>query len=67
MTGHELDDAATRLHHEFPDVPTDAIASILGDSYQLVVTVSGQPLVDRAEELARLRLEVRTGHPGKLD
>lgn len=62
VKAHELDGALSRLRAEFPDVPGDAVASIMGDSYQLVVTVSGQPLVDRAEDLARLRLEVRTRH-----
>ena len=63
MDAHEMDGALTRLREQFPDVPADAVTSILGDSYQLVVSVSGQPLVGRAEDLARLRLEVRTRHP----
>lgn len=58
-----IDAALARLNHEFPDVPHDAITSLFGDSYQLVVDVSGEPLVDKAEELTRLRLEVRTRHP----
>lgn len=62
MNAHELDGAIARLREEFPDVPGDAVTSVMGDSYQLVVTVSGQPLIDRAEDLARLRLEVRTRH-----
>jgi len=63
MDAYELHGALTRLREQFPDVPADAVTSTLGDSYQLVVTVSGQPLVGRAEDLARLRLEVRTRHP----
>ena len=63
MNASELDHALRRLCEQFPDVPTDAVASVLGDSYQAVVEASGQPLVNKGEELARLRLEVRTGHP----
>jgi hypothetical protein len=62
MSTNELHQALHRLCAEFPDVPADAVASILGDSYQTVVEASGKPLVDKGEELARLRLEVRTGH-----
>lgn len=47
----------------FPDVPPDAITMMLGDSYLTVVTAAGKPLVDEAERLATLRLEVRTRHP----
>lgn len=59
----ELAEPLHRLTTGFPDVPADAVASILGDAYVLVATASGQPLVDKAEELAQLRLEVRTRHP----
>jgi hypothetical protein len=62
---HELDSAAARLCAEFSDVPSAAVTSLLGDSYQLVVQTSGLPLVDKAEELTRLRLEVRTRHPAQ--
>jgi hypothetical protein len=58
----ELDDALHRLCEQFPDVPADAVAFVLGDSYQAVVEASGEPLVGKGEDLARLRLEVRTGH-----
>jgi hypothetical protein len=63
VNANELDQALRRLCEQFPDVPADAVASVLGDSYQAVVEASGEPLVDKGEELARLRLEVRTGHP----
>ena len=66
MKRHELNQALGRLAHEFPDVPRDAVVSILGDSYQLVVEISHQPLVETAEQLAELRLEVRTGHPARV-
>lgn len=59
----ELDAALARLTRQFPDVPGEAVTALLGDSYQQVVEISGRPLVDKAEQLARLRLEVRTRHP----
>ena len=63
MERPELAGPLRRLIAGFPDVPADAIASILGDAYMVVVTASGRPQVDRAAELAQLRLEVRTRHP----
>jgi len=59
----ELRDAAERLCRQFPGVPRDAVASLLGDSYRVVVEAAGAPEVGKAEELARLRLEIRTGRP----
>jgi hypothetical protein len=59
----DLADAVTRLCRQFPGTPRDAIRSVLGDSYLVVVDAAGRPDVDKAEELARLRLEVRTGRP----
>ncbi|HET7309696.1 MAG TPA: hypothetical protein VFJ17_00060 [Mycobacteriales bacterium] len=59
----ELAQPLSRLTAGFPDVPADAVASILGDAYVTVATASGEPQVDRAEALAQLRLEVRTRHP----
>ena len=37
MSNDELDLPIRRLCRQFPGVPHDAIASILGDSYRLVV------------------------------
>ena len=59
----ELTGPLRRLTAGFPDVPAHAVASILSDAYVLVATATGEPRVDRAEELAQLRLEVRTRHP----
>lgn len=59
----ERDDVVERLADQFPDVPADVVVAIFGDAFQLVVERAGLPLVDKAEELARLRLEVRTRHP----
>lgn len=60
---HELEAAIVHLVTQFPGVPRDAIVSIVGDSYRVIVEAVGSPLVDKAEELARLRLEVRTRTP----
>jgi len=59
----ELAGPLRRLTLGFPDVPADVVASMLGDAYILVVTACGEPRIDRAEELAQLRLEIRTRHP----
>jgi hypothetical protein len=59
----ELAPAIGRLREEFPDVPADAIVSLLADSYRVIVGRSERPLVGKAEDLTRLRLEVRTRHP----
>ena len=63
MATDELAVPIQRLCRQFPGVPHDAIASILGDSYRVVVEASGCPEVAAAERLARLRLEVRTRGP----
>lgn len=63
MTTKELEPSLARLCRNFPGVPHDVIASVLGDSYRVVVEASGEPLVDKAEVLTRLRLEVRTRRP----
>lgn len=64
----ELVEAAIALlDHQFPDVPRDVITSMFADSYQVVVDATGEPLVGKAEELTRLRLEMRTRHPALVD
>ena len=55
----ELDAAVMRLSHDYPQVPHDAVVSMLGDCYAVVVEASGQPLVGKAEQLARMRLDIR--------
>jgi hypothetical protein len=59
----ELAPAVARLVAEFPDVPPDVVVSLLSDSYRSVIGWTERPLVDKAEDLTRLRLEVRTRHP----
>jgi len=66
VVDRELGAPLQRLVAGFPDLPRDVISSILSDSYVKVVEASGMPQVDRAEELAQLRLEVRTRHPMRL-
>lgn len=63
----EVEAVLARLCRQFPWVPRDVIASMLGDSYRIVVEASGRPLICRAEELTRLRLEVRTRRPALTD
>lgn len=62
----QLEASLHRLIAGFPDVPPDVVSSLLGDSYITVVRAAGRPLVDEAERLATLRLEVRTRHPSTL-
>ena len=59
--------ALDRLCRQFPGLPRDVIVSVLGDSFQVVVDAADAPLVDKAEELARIRLEVRTGRAARRD
>jgi len=53
--------AVARLAEDFPQVPHDTVVSVFTDSYRVVVEATGVPLVDKAAELALIRLEVRTG------
>ena len=58
-----IDAAIALLRAQFPDVPCDVVTSVFTDSFIVVVDAAGEPLVDKAEELARIRLELRTRHP----
>jgi hypothetical protein len=59
-----LDQVRRRLMAGFPDATPDLVSSVLADSYRVVAAAAdGVPTAQRVEELARLRLEVRTGHP----
>ncbi len=55
----QVDEAVKRLAHDYPTVPWDAVVSLFSDSYRTVIEASGAPLVDRAEDLARMRLDIR--------
>ncbi|HWC36388.1 MAG TPA: hypothetical protein VG650_16390 [Mycobacteriales bacterium] len=59
----QMADALVELCAQFPWVPRDVVASVLGDSYRTVVEARGVAMVGKAEELTRIRLEVRTHHP----
>lgn len=52
--------AADRLSREFPDVAPATVREILTDSQRVVLGTLGVHDVDKAAELARLRIEVRT-------
>jgi hypothetical protein len=51
------------LLREFPEVPREAVVGLLTHSELVVLQSIGVPDVQRTAALARLRLEVRTGHP----
>ncbi|HET9647328.1 MAG TPA: PAS domain-containing protein [Microlunatus sp.] len=56
--------AADTLLREFPDAEANIVLSILVHSQQQVLEAIGMPDIASATQLARLRLEIRTGHPG---
>jgi hypothetical protein len=55
--------ARSALWRQFPDLSREAVLGILTHSQRLVIETLGAPDAERAAELARLRLEARTGHP----
>lgn len=55
--------ATDALWRQFPDVPREAVLGILTHSQRVVIETLGAPDAERAEELARLRLETQAGHP----
>ena len=59
----ELRKAAERLGRQFPGLPAEAVLGVLTHSHSVVMESSGSPDPERAEALARLRLESRAGHP----
>jgi hypothetical protein len=64
--GPDLFAALSRLTAQFPSESSDSISTLLCDSVRVVAKATGEPLVGKAEELARLRLETRTGAPALL-
>jgi hypothetical protein len=64
-TRHELDEVAGALVREFPEAAPEAVIGTLTHSELVVLETIGVPDRDRTVELARLRLEVRTGHPAR--
>lgn len=57
----ELDAVMGTLVREFPEVPPETILGLLTDSERLVLRTLGSLDAAEAAELARLRLELRTG------
>jgi hypothetical protein len=60
-----LGGVAEELLREFPEVPREAVVGMLTHSELVVLASIGVPDVQRTAALARLRLEVRTGHPAR--
>jgi hypothetical protein len=60
-----LGGVADVLLREFPEVPREAVVGLLTHSELVVLQSIGVPDVQRTAALARLRLEVRTGHPAR--
>ena len=58
--------AAGRLSRQFADLPREAVTGVLTDSHRIVAQALGRADVHPAEALARLRLEVLSGHPALL-
>ena len=55
----QIDAAVASLVREFRGVPHDTVVSMLTDAYQLVIDNAGAPLVERAVDLTRIRLELK--------
>lgn len=59
----ELTRAAAALGRQFPGLPAEAVLEVLSHSHSVVMEALGAPDFERAEQLARLRLETRAGRP----
>lgn len=59
----ELRRRAEVLSRQFPELPAEAVLGVLTHSHSVVMENSGAQDLERAEELARLRLETHAGHP----
>lgn len=58
----DFDQTIDDLMLEFPAVPRGTLLGIVTDSERVVLDALGRPHRGRATELARIRIEVRTGH-----
>jgi len=63
VSAEGIEDAIDRLCMQFPDPGEEVIKSVYRDSLRLVTDMVGEPESDKAEEIARTRLEVRTRRP----
>lgn len=61
----ELGGIAALLAHQFPEVTHEAVVGVLTQAELLVLDTLGTPDLERTAALARLRLELRTGHPAR--
>lgn len=59
----ELESAAELLLRQFPGAEPSLVLSTLAHSHRRVLEATGTPDHRSATDLARLRLEARTGHP----
>ena len=59
----ELRKAAGVLGRQFPTLPAEAVLGVLTHSHSVVMETFGVPDFERAEALAKLRLETHAGHP----
>lgn len=59
----ELRNAAAALARQFPDLPPETVLGVLAHSHSVVMEKSGTQDFERAEALAKLRLEAHAGHP----
>jgi hypothetical protein len=58
-----LQAAADALGRQFPDVPREVVLGTLTHSQLVMIETLGFPDLDRAQGLARLRLEASSGYP----
>ncbi|OBB69855.1 PAS domain-containing protein [Mycobacterium sp. 852014-50255_SCH5639931] len=58
----ELRSAAEVLGRQFPDLPSEAVLSVLAHSHSVIMESAGVQDFKRAEALAKLRLETHAGH-----
>ncbi|OBF49666.1 hypothetical protein A5756_23460 [Mycobacterium sp. 852002-53434_SCH5985345] len=61
----ELRSAAEVLGRQFPDLPLEAVLSVLAHSHSVIMESAGVEDLKRAEALAKLRLETHAGHPAE--
>lgn len=61
----ELRRAAEALGRQFPDLPGEAVLSVLTHSHNVITESAGAEDLERAQALARLRLETHAGHPAR--
>jgi hypothetical protein len=59
----EVRQAADALGRQFPELPGETVLGVLTHSHSVVMETLGAPDAERAEVLAKLRLEARAGHP----